>query len=170
MSKLKIYLKFKGGYIFYRGIKLIPWLGKNGYLYIDFYDGDSNRVIKAVHRVIAFLKVPNPNKYPIVLHKDNNKLNNAPDNLIWGTYLMNNQQRKREGRNNHAMGARVNAKKGDLHPKIKATSQICILIKNLKSQEMTHKQIQAKLPVLINIRRISRVLNNHTHNASLCRN
>jgi hypothetical protein len=42
-----------------------------------------------VHRLIAMTYLPNPNQYPIVMHKDDNPLNNQVDNLMWGTQKMN---------------------------------------------------------------------------------
>ena len=42
-----------------------------------------------VHRLIAKTWIPNPNKYPIINHKDNNPLNNSVDNLEWCTHKEN---------------------------------------------------------------------------------
>ena len=44
----------------------------------------------AVHRLVAEAFIPNPYKYPIVHHIDENKKNNVANNLIWCTYQQNN--------------------------------------------------------------------------------
>lgn len=44
-----------------------------------------------IHRVIALAFIPNPNNYPIINHKDGNKLNNSIENLEWCTYQHNIQ-------------------------------------------------------------------------------
>lgn len=42
-----------------------------------------------IHRLIAIAFIPNPNNYPCVNHKDENKSNNSLDNLEWCTYKYN---------------------------------------------------------------------------------
>lgn len=42
------------------------------------------------HRLIAEYYLENPNNYPVVHHKDGNKLNNSLDNLEWVSYTENN--------------------------------------------------------------------------------
>lgn len=42
-----------------------------------------------IHRLICIHFIDNPNNYPIINHKDGNKLNNSIDNLEWCTYSHN---------------------------------------------------------------------------------
>ena len=54
----------------------------NGYHYVQIPIGYLWKV-KSVHRIVAEAFVVNPNGYPVVNHKDGNKLNNRADNLEW---------------------------------------------------------------------------------------
>lgn len=73
-----------------------PYISNKGYKIIDLYkDGIRSKFL--VHRLVAIHFVPNPNNYPIVLHKDNVKLNTHYSNLIWGTYSQNTIQAIRDG-------------------------------------------------------------------------
>ena len=54
------------------------------------YNGKSE--YPSVHRLVSKAFIPNPNNYPIVMHRDNNGTNNNIKNLKWGTYSENNQQ------------------------------------------------------------------------------
>lgn len=62
----------------------------NGYLFVQLFneDGFKNMLI---HRLVASAYIPNPNGFPQVNHKDENKANNNVDNLEWCTakYNMN---------------------------------------------------------------------------------
>lgn len=58
------------------------------YLRVSLYTNNVARG-KLVHRLVAEAFIPNPNKYEIVNHKDENKLNNCSDNLEWCTQSYN---------------------------------------------------------------------------------
>lgn len=80
-----------------------------------------------VSRLVAMVYIPNPNNYPIVMHLDDNPLNNNVSNLQWGTQKMNIQdainkgrfhQCKRYGKDNPMYGkpGPMLGRKGKLHP------------------------------------------------------
>ena len=75
-----------------------PYITNKGYKSIDLYK-NGTRYKYLIHRLVAIHFVPNPNNYPIVLHKDNNKLNTHYTNLQWGTYSENNAQAIADGLN-----------------------------------------------------------------------
>ena len=71
----------------YGTLKPIPL--PNGYLRVHLCNKGSKR-IKTVHRIVALAFLPNPNNYPCINHKDENRANNNVDNLEWCTYKHNN--------------------------------------------------------------------------------
>ena len=60
----------------------------NGYVLVNLY---KNKVMKTylLHRLVAKAFLENPNNYPCINHKDENKENNNVNNLEWCTYLYN---------------------------------------------------------------------------------
>lgn len=72
---------------------LKPWKNRKGYLHVDLSKNGIRR--KAlIHRLVAQSFIPNPNNYPEINHKDENKTNNAVDNLEWCTREYNNNYSK----------------------------------------------------------------------------
>lgn len=61
----------------------------NGYLKINLYKQKSVKTYQ-LHRLVANAFIPNPNNYPIINHKDEDKTNNRFDNLEWCSYSYNN--------------------------------------------------------------------------------
>lgn len=60
-----------------------------GYRSILLYDGKGGKRTYPVHRLVASAFISNPHGYPQVNHKDENKENNAVDNLEWCTNYYN---------------------------------------------------------------------------------
>ena len=57
-----------------------------------------------LHRLLATLFIPNPNDFPCVNHKDENKLNNSLDNLEWCDITYNNTYGTRIERSKEKQG------------------------------------------------------------------
>lgn len=69
---------------------LKPTINNSGYQFVILHDKDKNQHMLTLHRAVALTFVPNPNNYPIINHKDENKLNCSPENLEWCTRKYNN--------------------------------------------------------------------------------
>lgn len=78
---------------------LKPSLNNKGYLYVVLYDKYFAKHL-FLHRGVALAFLPNPNNYPIVMHKDNNRANPNINNLKWGTQKENMMQCSAENRCN----------------------------------------------------------------------
>ena len=61
----------------------------NGYYYAELWRNNKGKGFR-VNRLVAEAFIPNPNNYPCVNHKDENKLNNKVSNLEWCTHKYNN--------------------------------------------------------------------------------
>lgn len=61
-----------------------------GYLFVDLYKNGIHKGFY-IHRLVAYVFIPNPQNLPQVNHRDENKSNNTVDNLEWCTrdYNMN---------------------------------------------------------------------------------
>lgn len=74
---------------FWKFSKLKPMKNINGYYCVKL--SDCHRIKRQlIHRIVAEAFVSNPNKYPCVNHKDENKSNNCAKNLEWCTVRYNN--------------------------------------------------------------------------------
>lgn len=74
-----------------RGTYKLPFINDNGYKVIELWKNNIPKKF-SVHRLVAMTFIPNPNNLPIVMHKDNNPLNNHVSNLKWGTISENTKQ------------------------------------------------------------------------------
>lgn len=77
-----------------------------GYLNVILYIQGKSRP-KKVHRLVAEAFIPNPNNFPCVNHKDENRHNNFVENLEWCTHLYNNHYGKRIERIQNKLSKKV---------------------------------------------------------------
>lgn len=61
---------------------LKPIIGVQGYLYVNLYKNKKHN-FKRIHILVAQAFINNPNKFPMVNHKDENVMNNVVSNLEW---------------------------------------------------------------------------------------
>jgi len=64
-------------------------IDRYGYAVVCLSVSREKREYATVHRLVAKAFIPNPNNYPQVNHKDENKLNNNVENLEWCTAKYN---------------------------------------------------------------------------------
>ena len=70
---------------------------KYGHCYVDLsHNGKKTKCL--VHRLVAEAFIPNPQHYPIVMHKDDDPTNNEVTNLCWGTAADNLHDCMNKGR------------------------------------------------------------------------
>jgi hypothetical protein len=69
---------------------LKPYKDKKGYLHIGLRSNDNVLRKVQIHRLVAQAFLSNPLNLPCVNHKDENKSNNAIENLEWCTIKYNN--------------------------------------------------------------------------------
>lgn len=70
--------------------KILKTQIRRGYCDVGLHiQGQRQPKIVKVHRLVAKAFIPNPNNYPIINHKDENKQNNRVDNLEWCTQKYN---------------------------------------------------------------------------------
>lgn len=79
-----------------KGRVLKQWLSKKGYMYVNF-KVNGKTVNLLVHRTVAITFLPNPNNYPEVNHKDNDRKNNSTSNLEWCSRKYNEEYKKNFG-------------------------------------------------------------------------
>lgn len=77
-----------GGIYHVKGKILKPKIEKDGYYRIGLRKNKIKKFYR-ISRLVGETFIPNPNNYPIINHKDENKLNNSADNLEWCTQKYN---------------------------------------------------------------------------------
>ena len=93
-------------------------LYSNGYIVVKLrYNGMLKRT--SIHRLVAEHFIPNPNKYPCINHKDENKRNNKVENLEWcsqkynSNYGTGNQRRRKTYKKKYSKKIRQYTLNGD---------------------------------------------------------
>lgn len=113
--------------------KKIPHLNKNGRYIIGLSQPGVGTKKWLLHRLVALIYVPNPERLPYVCHKDNVPTNNSYKNLYWGTQKDNMLQASKEGR--------LHQKRGAESPNYKGTEIQRSYIPRLIDQGFTRKEI-----------------------------
>lgn len=113
--------------------KKIPHINKNGRYIIGLSQPGVGTKKWLLHRLVALIYVPNPERLPYVCHKDNVPTNNSYKNLYWGTQKDNMSQASKEGR--------LHPKRGAESPNYKGTEIQRSYIPRLIDQGFTRKEI-----------------------------
>ena len=71
------------------GMKRINQHPQTGYMFVNLCK-DGKKRTNLIHRIVALAFLPNPNNYPCINHKDENRANNNADNLEWCNRTYNN--------------------------------------------------------------------------------
>ena len=113
----RIIKRKKNGDYFQKGRILNLQIAKNGY-YICKLSYQNKKPSKNVHKLVAEAFISNPNNYPCINHKDENKLNNNVNNLEWCTCKYNNNYgTKKERISNALKGRKVSEETKEKHRK-----------------------------------------------------
>ena len=65
------------------------WVNRCGYHLVGLMSKNGKQKHEQIHRLVALAFIENPNNYPQVNHKDENKGNNCVENLEWVTAKQN---------------------------------------------------------------------------------
>ncbi|MGN0444233.1 MAG: NUMOD4 domain-containing protein [Acutalibacteraceae bacterium] len=84
----------------------------NGYPVVTLYDNEHRAKKEKVHRLVAEAFIPNPQRLPLINHKDEDKCNNCVDNLEWCTKQYNNSYNGANSRRSESLKAWYRMKKG----------------------------------------------------------
>ncbi len=93
-TKDRVVTRGNGRKQFVKGKILKQHYDRYGYLYVRV-NMNGKRFCQKVHRIVAACFIPNPNNYPEVNHKDNDRTNNVVSNLEWCTTQYNTAYREK---------------------------------------------------------------------------
>lgn len=96
-----------------------------------------------IHRLVAEAYIPNPENKPLVMHLDDNPLNNHVSNLRWGTHKENLESALLNGKTNNKIGKNnpMYGMSGYLNPNHKLSRLDLELIKKLHEEGFTARYI-----------------------------
>ena len=99
----------------------------SGYRFVNIYRDDRTKKNCLIHRLVAQTFLENPEKKPVVNHKDTNILNNHVSNLEWVTYKENMNTKEtinnlKKGKNSKNI-LQINIETGDIVCKFYGASE-----------------------------------------------
>lgn len=141
----KVYTVYSNGDIVRNstGNVLKPRPNWAGYMQVHLRYRDINRVV-AVHRMVALAFIKKPNGDYQVDHKDNNKANNAVENLQWLTAQENIIKAFKQGRP-HPKGNSKTDRRGHRSPVAKLNEKQVLEIKEMLSSGTIRNREIAKV-------------------------
>lgn len=120
-----------------QGRDLIPKIDRYGYSVVHLRKDGVINVYRAVHRLVAETFIDNPENKPTVNHKDCNKQNNVLTNLEWNTISENTKHASDNG----LLKPTVVSMKGENNVAFKLFPDVCMKIKQLKSEKLSVSEI-----------------------------
>lgn len=82
-------------------------LNCHGYYGVILYNKYGKAKRESVHRLVALAFIENPEHFPLVNHKDENRTNNNVDNLEWATHKYNSNYGTAQERHSINRGKKV---------------------------------------------------------------
>lgn len=117
---------YNGGVRFRKGRILKPCNRGRGYMCVGIWNEKGHK-LENIHRLVAEVFIPNPDRLPCVNHKDENPSNNSVNNLEWCSSEYNNNY----GTHTKKIMDRM-IQKGDWNPKY------CRSLTGLSVKEANH--------------------------------
>lgn len=102
---------------------LTPKVNNKGYAWVELRK-DGERKPLLIHRLVAQAFLDNPNNYPLINHKDENKLNNNVENLEWCTHSYNVKYSWELHPEKHRRNGGIRHRKNGAYKKSKRVRQI----------------------------------------------
>lgn len=156
-----LYIAYDNGDIFseYTNLFLKPFKNSSGYCLVDLHHNHKSYT-RQVHRIIATLFIPNPEKLETVNHKNGNKQDNSVENLEWMTRLDNIRHAWETGLAKPRYGINNPAN-------VYTEEQIHLVCSLLETGDMTNKDVALHCGVNVTLIRDIKYRNKWKHISSL---